>query len=247
MRRSMHTWPRRTRHPDLRHDMTAPASVSASRSPSVLDQLRQIRIVPVITIDDPADAVPLGRALVEGGLPCAEITFRTARAGEALRRIAAEVPSLLAGAGTILTPEQAAMARDAGAQFIVAPGFNPRVVDYCLAHDIPVYPGICTPTEVEAAMEKGLRVLKFFPAEPSGGLAFLKAIAAPYVDVEFMPTGGINADNVVTYLSFKRVVACGGSWMAPAEWIAAKQFTRIRDESRNALAKLGAGWRGGGS
>ena len=200
------------------------------------DRLRAVRIVPVIVIDDPNDAIPLGEALLAGGLSCAEITFRTARAGEALRRIAAEVPSLLAGAGTVLTPEQAAAARDAGAQFVVAPGFNPRVVDYCLDRDIPVYPGVATPTEIEAAREKGLRVLKFFPAEPMGGLAFLKAIAAPYVDVEFIPTGGINGTNVATYLAFKRVVACGGSWMAPTEWIAAKAFDRIRDESLRAVS-----------
>jgi 2-dehydro-3-deoxyphosphogluconate aldolase / (4S)-4-hydroxy-2-oxoglutarate aldolase len=200
----------------------------------VLERLRAIRVVPVITIDDPDDAVPLARALADGGLPCAEITFRTPRAAEALRRITAEVPEMFAGAGTVLTPEQAARARDAGAQFIVAPGFGPRVVDYCLEHGMPIYPGIATPTEVEAALEKGLTTLKFFPAEQSGGLAFLKAIAAPYVDVSFMPTGGISATNVASYLAFNRVVACGGSWMAPADWIAGKQFDRIRDEARRA-------------
>ena len=200
------------------------------------DRLRDVRIVPVIVIDDPNDAIPLGEALLAGGLSCAEITFRTARAGEALRRIAAEVPSLLAGAGTVLTPEQAAAARDAGAQFIVAPGFNPRVVDYCVERDIPVYPGVATPTDIEAAREKGLRVVKFFPAEPLGGLAFLKAMAAPYADMEFIPTGGINASNVGSYLAFKKVVACGGSWMAPTEWIATKEFDRIREESRRAVA-----------
>src|SRR6185503_4028210 len=159
--------------------------------------------------DDPDDAVPLARAMSEGGLACAEITFRTARAGEALRRITAEVPEMFAGAGTVLNPDQARAARDAGAQFIVAPGFSPRMVDYCLAEGIPVYPGICTPTELEAALEKGLRTLKFFPAEPSGGLPFLKAMAAPYGDVSFMPTGGINASNIASYLAFNRVVACG--------------------------------------
>lgn len=207
---------------------------------ALTDRLRAVRIVPVIVIDDPNDAIPLGEALLAGGLSCAEITFRTARAGEALQRIAAEVPSLLAGAGTVLTTDQAAAARDAGAQFIVAPGFNPRVVDYCLERDIPVYPGVATPTEIEAAREKGLRALKFFPAEPMGGLAFLKAVAAPYVDVEFIPTGGINASNVASYLAFKKVVACGGSWMAPTEWIAAKQFDRIRDESRRAVTAASA-------
>jgi len=196
--------------------------------------LRAIRIVPVIVIDTPEDAVPLARALAAGGLPCAEITFRTPRAGEALRRITAEAPELFVGAGTVLTPEQAREARAAGAQFMVAPGFNPRVVDYCLGRGMPVYPGICTPTELEAALEKGLTTVKFFPAEPSGGLAYLKAMAAPYGDVSFMPTGGVNADNVAAYLGFNRVVACGGSWMAPSEWIAGKQFDRVREESRRA-------------
>jgi 2-dehydro-3-deoxyphosphogluconate aldolase/(4S)-4-hydroxy-2-oxoglutarate aldolase len=211
--------------------------------PSALDtlaRLRAARLVPVITIEDPNDAVPLANALSEGGLSCAEITFRTPRAADALRRIVAEAPEMFAGAGTVLTTAQAATARDAGAQFIVAPGFNPRVVDYCLEHDIPVYPGIATPTEIEAALEKGLTTLKFFPAEPMGGLAFLKAVAAPYVNVSFMPTGGINASNIGNYLAFKRVVACGASWMAPSDWIAAKQFGRIRDESRRA-SDLAAG------
>jgi 2-dehydro-3-deoxyphosphogluconate aldolase/(4S)-4-hydroxy-2-oxoglutarate aldolase len=194
-----------------------------------------VRIVPVIVIDDPEDAVPLAHALANGGLRCAEVTFRTPRAVEALRRITAEAPDLFAGAGTVLSPEQAKKARDAGAQFMVAPGFNPRVVDYCLEQDIPVYPGICTPTELEAALEKGLTTVKFFPAEPSGGLSFLKAMAAPYGDVNFMPTGGINAANVASYLAFMQIVACGGSWMAPSDWIAAKQFDRIRDESRRAV------------
>jgi 2-dehydro-3-deoxyphosphogluconate aldolase/(4S)-4-hydroxy-2-oxoglutarate aldolase len=196
--------------------------------------LRGARIVPVIVIDDPDDAVPLARALVDGGLTCAEITFRTPRAAEAIGRISTAVPEIFVGAGTVLSPVQAATAWDAGAKFIVAPGFNPRVVDYCIAQGIPVYPGICTPTELEAALEKGLKTVKFFPAEPAGGLAFLKAMAAPYGAVGFMPTGGINLANLPNYLAYGRIVACGGSWMAPAEWINAKQFDRIRDESRRA-------------
>jgi 2-dehydro-3-deoxyphosphogluconate aldolase/(4S)-4-hydroxy-2-oxoglutarate aldolase len=198
-------------------------------SDDAVARLRALRVVPVITIDDPADAVPLGRALLDGGLACAEITFRTPRAGEALTRLATELPELFIGAGTVLTVEQASRALDAGAQFVVAPGFNARVVDFCVERGVPVYPGIATPTELEAALEKGLTTLKFFPAEQMGGLAFLKAIAAPYVGVSFMPTGGINLTNVVHYLAFERVAACGGSWMAPADWIAAKQFARIRD------------------
>lgn len=198
-------------------------------------RLRSIRIVPVITIDDPNDALPLGHALIDGGLGCAEITFRTPRAGEALTRIATELPELFVGAGTVLTPDQASRAIDAGAQFLVAPGFNARVVNFCLERGVPVFPGVATPTEVEAGLEKGLRTMKFFPAEQMGGLDFLKAIAAPYVDVSFMPTGGINLTNIVDYLAFKRVVACGGSWMAPSEWIAARQFDRIRAAAARAV------------
>lgn len=201
----------------------------------VLSQLRVFRIVPVIVIDDAADAVPLAAALTDGGLPCAEVTFRTPDAAEAIRRIAAECPSMLVGAGTVLTPAQATRARDAGARFIVAPGFNPAVVDYCLEQGMPVYPGVCTPTEIEMALGKGLQTLKFFPAEAAGGLPFLKAVAAPYVGVEFMPTGGINLGNLPSYLGFKRVVACGGSWMAPTEWIAAKRFDQIQGETQRAV------------
>jgi 2-dehydro-3-deoxyphosphogluconate aldolase/(4S)-4-hydroxy-2-oxoglutarate aldolase len=203
---------------------------------TILDRLRVLKLVPVIVIDDPDDAVPLARALATGGLACAEVTFRTARAAEALRRITAEVPDLLAGAGTVLTPTQAASARAAGAQFIVAPGFSAPVVEYCLAHDIPVYPGVATPTEIESALRYELRVVKFFPAEPLGGIAYLRAIAAPYVGVEFMPTGGINADNLRSYLGFDRVVACGGSWMAPGDWIKRKAFDRVREETERAVA-----------
>lgn len=200
-----------------------------------LASLQRLRVVPVIVIDDAAAALPLADALAAGGLPCAEITFRTPAAAEALQRIAAERPGLLVGAGTVLSPQQAAEARQAGARFVVSPGFNPRVVEYCRAHEMPVYPGVCTPTEIEAALEQGLSVLKFFPAEPMGGVAFLKAIAAPYPAVRFMPTGGINAANLGSYLAFSRVLACGGSWMAPAEWIRARQFERIRQETERAV------------
>jgi len=147
---------------------------------------------------------------------------------------------MLAGAGTVLTPAQAREARAAGAHFVVAPGFNPAVVDYCLEHDIPVYPGVCTPTDIEAALTKGLKTLKFFPAEPAGGVPFLKAISAPYTMVDFMPTGGINAANIGSYLAMKNIVACGGSWMAPNDWIAAKQFDRIREATVQAVAALRA-------
>lgn len=203
-----------------------------------LDRIRSLRLVPVIVIDDAADAVPLARALADGGLPCAEVTFRTAEAAQALERIAAECPEVLVGAGTVLTPAQAASARKAGAKFIVAPGFGPAVVDYCLEHDIPVFPGVATPTEIEAALVKGLSVMKFFPAEPLGGVNYLKAMSAPYGKIEFMPTGGISPANVGSYFALKNVVACGGSWMAPQDWIAAKQFDRIRDAVAAAVATV---------
>jgi 2-dehydro-3-deoxyphosphogluconate aldolase/(4S)-4-hydroxy-2-oxoglutarate aldolase len=214
------------------------ATSLASTDATVLARLRETKIVPVIVINDADDAVPLAAALTEGGLACAEVTFRTKAAGEALRRICAENPEMLAGAGTVLTPQQAKEARDAGAHFIVAPGFSPAVVDYCLEHDIPVYPGVCTPTDVEAALAKGLKTLKFFPAEPAGGVPYLKAISAPYNMVSFMPTGGINAANIGSYLEMKNVVACGGSWMAPNDWIAAKEFDRIRQATKQAVATV---------
>ena len=203
-----------------------------------LEQLRRIRLAPVIVIDDPEHAAPLADALVEGGLPCAEVTFRTPAAAEAIRNMARAQPDMLLGAGTVLTPQQAAQARDAGARFVVSPGLNPVVVDYCLEQGIPVFPGVCTPTEIEAGLQRGLKVLKFFPAEPAGGLAYLKAISAPYSMLEFIPTGGINAEKLPAYLGFRSVVACGGSWMAPAEWIRGGEFDRIREETARAVQTI---------
>jgi 2-dehydro-3-deoxyphosphogluconate aldolase/(4S)-4-hydroxy-2-oxoglutarate aldolase len=203
---------------------------------SVVESFRKSRLIPVIVIDDPRHAVPLARALEEGGLPCAEITFRTPRALEALEKISTECPNVLVGAGTVLTPMQAADARRAGAKFVVAPGFGAAMVDYCLENGIPVFPGIATPTELEFGLCRGLSVMKLFPAESLGGIAYLKAMSAPYGDVEFLPSGGIGLSNVAAYLSSPRVVACGGSWMAPADWIGAEQFDRIRDEVRKSVA-----------
>jgi len=212
--------------------------VSTDLSTDMTARLRALRLLPVIVIEDPQDAAPLARALRDGGLPCAEVTFRTAAAAEAIRRMVDADPAMLVGAGTVLTPEQARAAREAGASFIVSPGFGPAVVDYCQEQGIPVFPGVATPTEVEAALAKGLRTLKFFPAEPMGGIKFLKAIAAPYGMVEWMPTGGINRENVRGYLDFKKVVACGGSWMAPTEWIGNKQFDRVREETELAVRSV---------
>ena len=204
-----------------------------------VELLRAARIVPVVTIDAAERAVPLGQALIAGGLPCAEITYRTAAAGEAIRRLSSECRELFVGAGTVLTRDQAVEAVQAGAQFIVAPGFNPVVVDWCVERSVPVFPGVCTPTEIEMALSKGLSVLKFFPAEPAGGLTYLKAVAAPYVGVSFIPTGGINATNLATYLKFARVIACGGSWMVAPELIAAGRFDEIRAETARAVEIAG--------
>jgi 2-dehydro-3-deoxyphosphogluconate aldolase/(4S)-4-hydroxy-2-oxoglutarate aldolase len=150
-------------------------------------------------------------------------------------------PGMLVGAGTVLTPRQVDEARDAGAAFVVSPGFSEAVVDHCLAHGMPVYPGVCTPTEIEMALGRGLRVVKFFPAEPIGGLPLLKAIAAPYGEMSFMPTGGITRDSVGRWLAFDRVVACGGSWMAPVDWIRGGRFDQVREEAERTVATVRVG------
>ncbi len=217
---------------------STPSGVGGSESKgiaSVVERLRKNRLIPVIVIDDPANAVPLARALEAGGLPCAEITFRTASALKAIERIARECPKVLVGAGTVLTPQQAEDARSAGAQFVVAPGFGAAMVDYCVQHGIPVFPGVATPTEIEFALSRGLSVMKFFPSELLGGMAYLKAMSAPYGKIDFLPSGGINLSNLPAYLSYPRIIACGGSWIAPPDWIAAGQFDRIRDEVRKSV------------
>jgi len=201
----------------------------------VIEQFRRLRVIPLIVIDDPGRAGDLADALVEGGLPCAEVAFRTPGAVEALRRISAGRADVLVGAGTVLTRDQAAQARDAGARFVVSPGLSPGVVEYCLANALPVVPGVSTPTEIGTALDLGLSVLKFFPAEPLGGLAYLKAIAAPFTGVEFIPTGGISAANLAAYLGGPGVLACGGSWMAPQAWIRDGEFERVRREVRQAV------------
>ncbi len=187
-----------------------------------------LRVIPVVEIPAVDDAVPLARALVDAGLPCAEITFRTASAAGAIAAIAAAVPDIRVGAGTIVTLAQAEAALAAGASFLVAPGFDPAVVDFALAHDVPIVPGVCTPTEVGMAINRGLSVLKLFPAEAAGGVAYLKALAAPFGGVRFVPTGGISPDNLAAYLAVKQVIACGGSWMVKKALIAAGEFDTIR-------------------
>jgi 2-dehydro-3-deoxyphosphogluconate aldolase/(4S)-4-hydroxy-2-oxoglutarate aldolase len=201
------------------------------------EALRRWRIIPVIRIEDPKNAVPLASALLAGGLPIAEITLRTPVALDALRRITQEQPEMFAGAGTVLNVTQAAQAREAGAHFVVSPGFNRAVVDYCIEHDVAVYPGVATATEVEAALEAGLKLLKLWPIETLGGVAYLELLAGPFVGVEFNPSGGVTGANFESYLALKNVVACGGSWMAPPDWIASRQFERIRAAVRDTVMK----------
>jgi 2-dehydro-3-deoxyphosphogluconate aldolase/(4S)-4-hydroxy-2-oxoglutarate aldolase len=172
-------------------------------------------IVPVIKLDDAKDATPLAKALMAGGLPLAEVTFRTDAAAESIRAMVRDVPEMLVGAGTVTSIAKAGEARDAGAKFIVTPGFNPEVVGWCVDNKIPVFPGCTTASEVEAAMNLGLTVVKFFPAEQSGGLAKIKALCAPYPSMRFMPTGGISLKNMAEYLAFPKIHACGGSFMVP--------------------------------
>ena len=193
----------------------------------VLMQIRKTGIVPVVVLDDAKDAKGLGQALIEGGLPCAEVTFRTAAAEEAIRIMSKEFPELLVGAGTVLTMDQAKRALDAGAKFMVSPGFDPQIVDFCLENGITITPGVATPTEIIMAMNKGLNVVKFFPAEPLGGLKMIKAIAAAFPEISFMPTGGISAKNVGEYLACDRIAACGGSWMVKKDLIRAGKFDEI--------------------
>ena len=200
----------------------------------VLEQIQKMGIIPVVVIDDVKDAEPLAKALCEGGLPCAEVTFRTAAAEESIRIMAEKFPEMLIGAGTVLTTDQVDRAVAAGAKFIVSPGTNPKVVKYCVEKNIPITPGTCTPSEVEQALEHGLEVVKFFPAEQAGGLKMIKAMAAPYVGVKFMPTGGISPENVREYLAYDRIIACGGSWMVKGDLIKAGNFDKIVELTKEA-------------
>jgi 2-dehydro-3-deoxyphosphogluconate aldolase/(4S)-4-hydroxy-2-oxoglutarate aldolase len=201
----------------------------------VFAQIAALKLVPVVKLEHAADAVALGEALVAGGLPVAEITFRTGAAAESIRILSARLPQMLVGAGTVLTVDHARQAVDAGAQFLVAPGFNPRVVDFCLSQGIRIVPGVNSPTDVEMGLERGLQVLKFFPAEASGGLKMLKALCGPYSGVRFMPTGGITPSNLLEYLAFDRVLACGGTWMVETALISTGRFDEITRLTRAAV------------
>ena len=222
----------------------------------ILEQLGTYGIVPVVVLQDAAKAEPLAEALCKGGLACAEVTFRTDAAEESIRIMSEKFPEMLVGAGTVLTIEQADCAVKAGAKFIVSPGLNPEVVKWCQAHEVPVIPGIVTPTEMAQAIGLGLTMVKFFPAEPAGGISMIKAMAAPYVNMKFMPTGGlkyiraiaapytmmkfmptggINPQNVREYLAYDRIAACGGSWMVKNTMIENNEFDRIEELVKEAV------------
>ncbi len=201
----------------------------------VLERLSLAGIVPVIKVDDAADAVPLCRALAEGGLPVAEITFRTAAAAEAIENVHNALPDVILGAGTVLTCEQVDRAVKAGATYIVSPGLNPEVVKHCQKVGVPILPGCANPSDIEVALGLGLKTVKFFPAEALGGLPLIKALAAPYVDMKFVPTGGISEKNLLEYLAFPKIVACGGSWMVPDAAVKAKDWDQIRTLTASAV------------
>lgn len=204
----------------------------------MLQRIEALGIVPVVKLNDAKDAIPLCEALTRGGLPVAEITFRTAAAEESIRRVSASLPDMLVGAGTVLSIAQAEAAVAAGAKFIVTPGFNPKVVDWCIENGVPVFPGCPTTSDIEQAMERGLKVVKFFPAEAMGGLAAIQAVSAPYGAVRFMPTGGVNEKNLLDYLASPKIVACGGSWMVKEDVIAAGAFDKIEEMTRSAVRKM---------
>lgn len=200
----------------------------------ITERFEKLGVVPVVVLEDAKDAVPLATALVEGGLPCAEVTFRTEAAEESIRLMTEQFPEMFVGAGTVLTVEQVDAAVRAGAKFIVSPGFDAEIVDYCLKNEIPVFPGCISPSEVAQAVKRGLKVVKFFPAEPAGGISMIKAMAAPYTGLKFMPTGGINAKNLGEYLSCDKIVCCGGSWMVKGELVKTGEFNKIRQLTEEA-------------
>ncbi|CAK2753884.1 4-hydroxy-2-oxoglutarate aldolase / 2-dehydro-3-deoxy-phosphogluconate aldolase [Vibrio crassostreae] len=201
------------------------------------EQLANLKVIPVIAINRAEDAIPLGKALVENGMPCAEITLRTECAIEAIRIMRKEFPDMLIGSGTVLTNEQVDASIEAGVDFIVSPGFNPRTVQYCIDKGVAIVPGVNNPSLVEQAMEMGLRTLKFFPAEPSGGTGMLKALTAVY-PVKFMPTGGVSLKNVDEYLSIPSVLACGGTWMVPTNLIDEGKWDELGKLVRDAVERV---------
>ncbi|MEG0912184.1 MAG: bifunctional 4-hydroxy-2-oxoglutarate aldolase/2-dehydro-3-deoxy-phosphogluconate aldolase [Oscillospiraceae bacterium] len=205
---------------------------------TVAQQIFELGIVPVVKLDNAQDAVPLAKALVAGGLRCIELTFRTDAAEEAIRLVSKEVPEMLVGAGTVLNCEQIDRAIDAGAKFIVSPGFNEVTAKYCIEKNVPIIPGCNNPSSIEKALELGLTNLKFFPAEQSGGLSMIKALCAPYTTIHFMPTGGVNENNLNEYLAFDKIIACGGTWMVKDSLIKEKRFDEVERISREAVHKM---------
>lgn len=216
--------------------LTKLAARKVEVSELVENKIREIGIIPVVVLNDARNAISLAEALMDGGLPCAEVTFRTAAAEESIRLMTESFPDMLIGAGTVLSIDQVDCAVAAGARFIVSPGFDAEVVDYCLAKQIPVMPGCATPTEVMCAVKKGLTMLKFFPAQQMGGVSAVKALAAPFPGLSFVPTGGVNAQNLGEYLSCGKVAACGGSWMVKASLIDEGNFASIKEQTREACA-----------
>ncbi len=214
--------------------------------PNPLELIGGLGIVPVVRVETPADGVALARALLAGGLPCAEVTFRTQAAADAIRQMTAAVPEVVVGAGTVVSVDQARQAVDAGARFIVSPGFGPKVVEWCLEAGVPVLPGVATPSDILQALDHGLMILKFFPAESLGGIPTLEAIAAPFVGVRFVPTGGITAANLTAYLKLPAVFAVGGSWLVAPKLIAAGRFDEITRLTQEAVSTARQA-RGGGA
>lgn len=200
----------------------------------IAEKFQELGVVPVVVLDDAKDALPLAKALIEGGLPCAEVTFRTQAAQESIKLMVKEYPDMLVGAGTVLTTKQVDQAIEAGAKFIVSPGFDSEIVDYCQEKGIEVFPGCVSPSEVAQAVKKGLKVVKFFPAEQAGGIDMIKAMAAPYNELKFMPTGGINPKNLKDYLTFDKILCCGGSWMVKGNLVKEGAFDKIKELTKEA-------------
>ena len=201
---------------------------------TMADKFEELGVIPVVVLNDAKDALPLAKALYEGGLPCAEVTFRTAAAEESIRLMHEAYPDMVLAAGTVLTTEQVDRAVAAGASLIVSPGFDPEIVDYCISKNIEVVPGIVTPSELAQAVKRGLTRVKFFPAEAAGGLKMIKAMCAAYTTVRIMPTGGINAKNISEYLECDKIFCCG--WMVKGDLIKAGEFDKIKDMTAEAVA-----------
>lgn len=204
----------------------------------ILEKISNIGIVPVVVLDDASKAAKVAEALLDGGIDCAEVTFRTEAAEESIKNISKAFPDMLLGAGTVLTTAQVDRAIAAGAKFIVTPGYNPEVVDYCVGKGVPIVPGCMDTNAIEMALAAGLDTVKFFPAEQAGGVKMMKALSGPYVNLHFMPTGGINRENLRSYLAFDKVVACGGSWMVKKDFIANEQFDEIANLAREAVMTM---------